>query len=255
MIAFDHQGYTSLMRFAESGHIDDVNEVLDSFEAFETFDQDIAINARNHSGETALILAIKMGHSAIAEVLIRHGANVNLSDFDCYTPLILAAQGDGDAEIVKWLLDHGAAVELRNCLGETALHKAAYFGHDKIASLLIEGGAEVGARDLKGETPLHKTMVYGWDSMVELLLLSGAEVGILDKAGESALQKAVHRQWKSIAIMLLAHGAEDSAIQDIESVERIESKNLRSRLTTYKDDKILEKAIAYRDFLSALKKF
>jgi ankyrin repeat protein len=54
-------------------------------------------------------------------------------------PLFLAA-GQGNLEVVRYLLDEGADINAREKLGHTALAEAAYFGHlDVIKELLLRG--------------------------------------------------------------------------------------------------------------------
>ncbi|RDD35204.1 Ankyrin repeat domain protein [Wolbachia endosymbiont of Cylisticus convexus] len=69
------------------------------------------------------------GDLEVAEVLLKHGADVNVKSEQGYTPLHAAAW-EGDLEVVKLLLKHEADVNARNLgLGEnTPLHFAAWKG-------------------------------------------------------------------------------------------------------------------------------
>ncbi len=47
------------------------------------------------------------------------------------------------------------------CNGQTALHKAAFYGHDRVIELLIASGATVDARDSERAVALHKAAARG----------------------------------------------------------------------------------------------
>jgi hemoglobin len=91
----------------------------------------------------------------VAEILIRHGAEVNRpSGPEEQTPLHMAARR-GNIAIARALLHGGAALEARDKKGETPLRRAVNCGHPEFVSLLLAHGADVNTRDKKGRTPLH----------------------------------------------------------------------------------------------------
>lgn len=59
----------------------------------------------------------------IAQQLLESGANVNASDNENRTPLMLASQF-GSIEMVQLLITGAAYVESRDCFSRTALHGA-----------------------------------------------------------------------------------------------------------------------------------
>jgi len=61
----------------------------------------------NDRGQTPLHLSAYHGHKADVELLIAHGANANVKDWDDKTPLTLAKE-NGHTEIVELLKKHGA---------------------------------------------------------------------------------------------------------------------------------------------------
>lgn len=56
--------------------------------------------------------------------------------------LHMAAQA-GSVPAIKFLLAHGAKVDLRNSEGETPLHEAAYSAHPEAIKALIDAGADM----------------------------------------------------------------------------------------------------------------
>jgi hypothetical protein len=61
----------------------------------------------------------------------------------------------GDLPLTKWLIDHGARIDIVNGLGETPLHVAAEVGDVALVCLLLKQGASPGVC-AQGATPLHR---------------------------------------------------------------------------------------------------
>lgn len=81
---------------------------------------EIDVNRINQAGMTALHQAVLDDNMAIVQVLIGHGAKVNIADVDTWTPLHAAA-ANGFTDIVKFLLKSGADKGILTEDGETAL--------------------------------------------------------------------------------------------------------------------------------------
>ena len=58
----------------------------------------------------------------------------------------------GNIEAVKQHLTAGTDVNMRDDIGATPLHWAAFSGHNEIAELLIAKGANVNARNARGDS-------------------------------------------------------------------------------------------------------
>jgi ankyrin repeat protein len=143
------------------------------------------------------------------------------------TPLLRAAIGN-DLDAVQLLLQHGALVDLPNVMGVTPLMGAAGMGvsgRDRrlnidstddiqlraIATLevLLAAGADINARvaDIEGrsariaristmtereqQTALFGAVKFGWARVVEYLIDHGAAVDIVDALGKSPLDAAL----------------------------------------------------------------
>ena len=71
------------------------------------------------------------------------------------TPLILASR-QGDSDIINLLIKNGADINMSNKYGSTPLHNVCSHKYDyDIINLLIKNGAGVNVVDKNGSTPLH----------------------------------------------------------------------------------------------------
>lgn len=113
----------------------------------------IDVNALNSKGESALMLAVLKDHQALAEKLIKKGADVNKT-------------------------------------GWTPLHYAATNGHLALISLLLENNAYIDAESPNGTTPLMMAAMYGTAEAVKLLLQEGADPQLKNQQGLTAVQFA-----------------------------------------------------------------
>ena len=87
------------------------------------------------------------------EVLINHGADVNILDSYKNTALIISSRG-GFHKIVKLLINKGALLNLQNEAGDTALIIASKFGLLKCVDLLIKHNADINIRNNTNKTAL-----------------------------------------------------------------------------------------------------
>jgi uncharacterized protein len=85
------------------------------------------------------------------------------------TPLILACE-EGQVEVVRWLVDKGAAINLRDAEGRTALGVALWGDHLTVVKLLMEGGAEPAIISGLCGSPLSKASALGRLEVVRLIL-------------------------------------------------------------------------------------
>lgn len=98
-----------------------------------------------------LIEAAKFGNRELVEYLLQNNANVNVKDSDGSTALFWAAVR-GDQDLVKLLIDKGADVNEKDNQGSTALHVAAQHEHSGVVVFLLENDADFSAKNNKNET-------------------------------------------------------------------------------------------------------
>jgi ankyrin repeat protein len=89
------------------------------------------VNARDDEHSTALMWACLRGGVATAEILIKHGANVNIANYYNHTALTAVVARDL-RDSAKFLLDSGAKVRLAE------IETACVNGHIDIAEMLLK---------------------------------------------------------------------------------------------------------------------
>jgi ankyrin repeat protein len=110
------------------------------------------VNARDEEGGTPLHRAVQWGDYALAELLIRKGADVNAKSI---APLSLGLFQSTEG-------------------GDTPLHWAGYCGRKEITELLIAKGADVNAKDNLGITALQLAIDMQHNDVAEVLRKAGA---------------------------------------------------------------------------------
>lgn len=120
--------------------------------------------------ESPLMTALKFGHGAAAEALVRRGARVEN---------IAAAAGLGRVADARRMLETSDAQSRH-----LALALAAQHGHVEAVRLLLDAGEDPNRYNPKGShahsTPLHQAALAGHDAVVRLLVERGAKLDIED---------------------------------------------------------------------------
>jgi ankyrin repeat protein len=98
------------------------------------------VNARNDEGATPLLWAVRCGNYRLLELLIEHGADINVRNLASHggvTPLHEAVMA-GDHAATKILVNAGADLTLKTEGGETVGDIAKGRGDVSLGALLIK---------------------------------------------------------------------------------------------------------------------
>ncbi len=202
----DIQGFTPLMAASMQGNNEVVELLLQNGAKV-----NMAVSQGDHS--TALTFASQMGYISTAKLLLQANidvatflhtniADVNLPGPGGGPPLLLASQ-NGNPDLVRLLVEHGAEVDQLDSRSKTALIHAAQHGHTEVVSLLIQAGAGVNLASQNGRTALIQASQNGHTNAVKVLLRSGADVSIADELLTTALVAAgASGHWETIELLL-----------------------------------------------------
>ena len=124
----DPKGKTFLMLAASKGDKPFVKRLLQ---------KNAAVNVRDNDKRSALFYAIQRGHYDTAKYLLDNGAAVSVTKCDKHSdsPLHLACQYER-CDFAEMLLQHGASVNIHNTQGETPASLAYKSGNRKLVTLL-----------------------------------------------------------------------------------------------------------------------
>jgi ankyrin repeat protein len=133
--ARDDNGTTSFLHAAHFGILRVVQLLLD-YNADE--------HARDDNGNTALHLAAARGHVEIVRLLLERRAEIGAQNDVGSTPLHRASEGfkEGSTGAVRFLLDYGADVQVRNHGGKTASEVVRGPKKEEIVLLLSKHASE-----------------------------------------------------------------------------------------------------------------
>ena len=125
-----HGARMDILTAINLGKVEQVDVLLDA---------DPALANLEAGEQVPLQVAARKGDPALVRALLDHGADANVEvGWKAWTPLHWAAQG-GNVEAVRLLLAYGAAREVRDEDGNTALDIAAAAGRDQVVALLESG--------------------------------------------------------------------------------------------------------------------
>mmetsp|Transcript_541 Transcript_541/g.1260 ORF Transcript_541/g.1260 Transcript_541/m.1260 type:complete len:195 (-) Transcript_541:44-628(-) len=147
--------------------------------------QGVDINEQKF-GKAALHHACEEGHEEIVKFLLENGANVNLQSEKGlwrYTSLHLACKAGHEA-IVDLLIQHGADLSIQDGLFRTSFQISCFYGQAKVATKLIDAGAEVDVKlDPDGKICIDRKITKQGPAAVKEWLSNEANVKS-DDAGE-----------------------------------------------------------------------
>jgi len=195
------------------------------------------VNARGGRHHSPLAAALRNRHFHVAELLHQHGAVFELASYNNWTLLV-----GGLVDAVRWLIERGANVNLRQSdgrtssreavgmlwiqgrianasinLGNSPLHVASAHDHFGTVRLLIQHGADVSTRNNSNLTPLHLALSERKADSMRLLIQHGADVNARDWFNWTPLHLASFEGRANSMQLLIQHGADVNARDGVNS--------------------------------------
>jgi ankyrin repeat protein len=233
----DQEDWQPIHYACDNGHLELVKWLAD--------EGGVSLTAEDNGGWQPIHIACDNGHLEVAKWLAEQdGVSIDTSipcdnipydrarlghtnmperKYKGWTPLHVAAEKN-HADVVSWLLEAKADVNLKNLKGRTALHVACRNAHEGVLRALVHAGADIQAQDKRRCTPLHSVsvpsckaaaagVVFESESSVkrkmcaEMLLGARADPDAANCYGERPLHWSVKHGHPEVAKVLLEHGA------------------------------------------------
>ncbi len=170
------------------------------------------INAQSAAGNTVLKHAVLNKRLDMVRYFIDIGAKVTIKNKEGDTALhdatFIFDDVENSIETVQYLVEHGADVNARNRYGSTPLSNAANHMHPPLIQYLIDKGAEVNAKDNEGDTPLFNATFPFHNDVIAALLRNGADINAVNKAGETPIFQVVRRGNLDTLMFFVKNGAD-----------------------------------------------
>ncbi|KAM1168490.1 hypothetical protein PS1_030499 [Malus domestica] len=100
-----------------------------------------------------------------------------------------------------------AAINARDLLGWTVLHKACFKGKIEVIRTLLENGVDMDAKDEDGYTMLHCAAESGHADVIKMLVKKGGDVEAPTNKGVTAVQIVESLHYVGITRIFIHRGA------------------------------------------------
>jgi ankyrin repeat protein len=135
----------------------------------------------------------------IVELLLEHGAAIDLPDLLGRTPIDIAIK-EGDREMVTFLVDRGAT---------ESIHVAVAIGNLEAIDRYLQAGGDPDLRAGNyGCSPLHVAAIFDRLEIAERLIKAGAQVNLEFRQDDFAILAAARHGSSEMVRLLVAHGAQ-----------------------------------------------
>src|SRR5690606_19547349 len=109
------------------------------------------INAMDENKNTLMLLSLIDDNLELFDILLNHGANLNLQYQDGMTLLMIALNMQKKKFIAKIFEHHGFDVNIQDDNGLTAIMHAINNRDIKVVEALLKSGSDVNIEDKKGD--------------------------------------------------------------------------------------------------------
>ena len=195
-----------LLSSKDSNNIDGYDELMNAvskgdMKALEKLIKDDTDLNKQYSKITPLGLAAARNDKEIVKFLVEKGADINLEDGYGYTPLIIAMKYRNlnlAKDIIDLKPDLNAICSATGDTPLTYLVREVWFGTD-VCYYLIKNGADINKKNKDGDTPLIVAVenVVGSYGIFGVLINMGADYNIKNKEGKTAMDIVIEKDDKA----------------------------------------------------------
>lgn len=208
-------GTSKILHYTVHGNFLGLKEEINRLDSFNKN----YLSERDQEGNTAFMLACKLGHFEIAQQLVTCGANVN--DVDKYgnTPLMItvnaaAAAASATANDFVTTATPTTARTEKDVIVINRTHpyepdREISEDYENILNLLFQNGANVNQKNDYNQTPLLM-LTQNWNhwKLVQLLISHGAAIHEEESYGWSALTYSLKKDNDKVVQILVNNGAQ-----------------------------------------------
>ncbi len=165
------------------------------------------LHAQNLAGATVLHEAVRLGNLSLATLFLKNGAPLTVVDNNGNVPVHNLVLCDS-VDMGELLVSYGADLAAKNKDGRTVLQEAVRKNLVRLSIWLLKKGADPNTRDNLGRTPLFDAVQNGGSELVKILLAAGNGVNQRDASGSTALHLAAVTANQTVADLLLGAGSD-----------------------------------------------
>ncbi len=109
-------------------------------------------NVRDYNGIPAIVAAAEVGEAGMVKEILKYGGNVNMASKKGRYTALMQGSARGYVMVIAVLLTNNANMDAQDDLGETALIKAVKESKREIVGYLLDAGADIEISDYSGYT-------------------------------------------------------------------------------------------------------
>ena len=207
------------------------------------------INLPDDNSNTPLLYATFKGSYEKVNLLIQHGAKVEMRNFMGLSVMHMAAQGDKPNMLIYFKDKFGFSINDRDFPGNTPLHWACHMAAENSINFLLSWMSDINILDRKGQTPLHLGIYHLKPKIIKKLIRKGADINLKDFSGRSVLD-ILNDQKMRVAnfekVLKVIHNIEPFrlCVYPNENLENTNNENNYKELFNgFKDEDLKEKLI------------
>ncbi|XP_011314875.1 uncharacterized protein nompC [Fopius arisanus] len=208
------------------------------------------LRATTPAGDTALHLAARRRDVDMVRILVDYGAAVDMQNGEGQTPLHIAS-AEGDETLVKYFYGVRASASITDCQDRTPMHLAAENGHATVIELLADKfKASIFERTKDGSTLMHIASLNGHSECATMLFKKGVYLHMPNKRGARSIHTAARYGHVGIISTLLQRGEENGETPLHLACRNCKSEVVRKLIEFVKDKLGAQTATSYINSLT-----